>query len=200
MDDGAHHLVRYAKGHALSLEQLQNAHGHALEVGQCLVRGGQRDQLGHILLEKAHHVQLRQTVESGVDRLGGAVTVALSLRLAQRALRQSKGKSNRDRTAEAVNAAFDRLAELNVMRFLKEDMPQLVALAATDEALAHFKSMSMSILELLKREGVAFRVSDEMVGSIIHILYLSVQNAREMACYAEALRELVLGVCDRIVV
>lgn len=119
---------------------------------------------------------------------------------AQRALRQSKGKSNRDRTAEAVNAAFDRLAELNVMRFLKEDMPQLVALAATDEALAHFKSMSMSILELLKREGVAFRVSDEMVGSIIHILYLSVQNAREMACYAEALRELVLGVCDRIVV
>ena len=119
---------------------------------------------------------------------------------AQRALRQSKGKSNRDRTAEAVNAAFDRLAELNVMRFLKEDMPQLVALAATDEALAHFKSMSMSILELLKREGVAFRVSDEMVGSIIHILYLSVQTAREMACYAEALRELVLGVCDRIVV
>ena len=119
---------------------------------------------------------------------------------AQRARRQSKGKSNRDRTAEAVNAAFDRLAELNVMRFLKEDMPQLVALAATDEALAHFKSMSMSILELLKREGVAFRVSDEMVGSIIHILYLSVQNAREMACYAEALRELVLGVCDRIVV
>ena len=119
---------------------------------------------------------------------------------AERTLRQSKGKSNRDRTAEAVNAAFDRLAELNVMRFLKEDMPQLVALAATDEALAHFKSMSMSILELLKREGVAFRVSDEMVGSIIHILYLSVQNAREMACYAEALRELVLGVCDRIVV
>ena len=39
-----------------------------------------------------------------------------------------------------------------------------------------------------------------MVGSIIHILYLSVQNARETACYAEALRELVLGVCDRIVV
>jgi len=87
MDDGTHHLVRYAKSHALSLEQLQNAHGHALEVGQCLVRGGQRDQLGHILLEKAHHIQLRQTVESGVDRLGGAVTVALSLRLAQRALR-----------------------------------------------------------------------------------------------------------------
>ena len=67
---------------------------------------------------------------------------------AERTLRQSKGKSNRDRTAEAVNAAFDRLAELNVMRFLKEDMPQLVALAATDEALAHFKSMSMSILEI----------------------------------------------------
>ena len=92
------------------------------------------------------------------------------------------------------------LAELNVMRFLKEDMPQLVALVASEEALAHFKSMSMRILELLKREGITFRVSDEMVGSIIHILYLSVQNARETACYAEALRELVLGVCDRIVV
>ena len=114
-------------------------------------------------------------------------------------LRQSTG-SNRERTANAVNAAFDRLAELNVMRFLKEDMPQLVALVASDKALAHFKSMSMRILELLKREGITFRVSDEMVGSIIHILYLSMQNAREMACYAEALRELVLGVCDRIVV
>ena len=108
--------------------------------------------------------------------------------------------SSRERTANAVNAAFDRLAELNVMRFLKEDMPQLVALVASEEALAHFKSMSMRILELLKREGITFRVSDEMVGSIIHILYLSVQNARETACYAEALRELVLGVCDRIVV
>lgn len=117
---------------------------------------------------------------------------------AEHALRNSAG-SSRERTANAVNAAFDRLAELNAMRFLKEDMPQLVMQVASEEALAHFKSMSMSILELLKREGVAFRVSDEMVGSIIHILYLSVQNAREMACYAEALRELVLGVCDRIV-
>ena len=107
---------------------------------------------------------------------------------AERVLRQSAG-SSRERTANAVNAAFDRLAELNVMRFLKEDMPQLVALVASEEALAHFKSMSMRILELLKREGITFRVSDEMVGSIIHILYLSVQNARETACYAEALRE-----------
>lgn len=102
---------------------------------------------------------------------------------AERVLRQSAG-SSRERTANAVNAAFDRLAELNVMRFLKEDMPQLVALVASEEALAHFKSMSMRILELLKREGITFRVSDEMVGSIIHILYLSVQNARETACYA----------------
>lgn len=46
---------------------------------------------------------------------------------AERVLRQSAG-SSRERTANAVNAAFDRLAELNVMRFLKEDMPQLVAL------------------------------------------------------------------------
>ena len=118
---------------------------------------------------------------------------------AERALRQSLGLSSRERTAAAVNAAFDRLAELNVMRFLKEDMPQLVMQFASGEAMEHFRSMSASILELLKREGITFNVSDEMVGSIIHILYLSVQNARELTCYAEALRELVLGVCDRIV-
>ena len=67
--------------------------------------------------------------------------------------------------------------ELNVMRFLKEDMPQLVMQFASGEAMEHFRSMSASILELLKREGITFNVSDEMVGSIIHILYLSVQNA-----------------------
>ena len=49
-------------------------------------------------------------------------------------------------------------------------------------------------------DGTHHLIGDEMVGSIIHILYLSVQNARETACYAEALRELVLGVCNRIVV
>ena len=63
-----------------------------------------------------------------------------------------------------------------------------------------FLAADASTPATLEREGITFRVSDEMVGSIIHILYLSVQNARETACYAEALRELVLGVCDRIVV
>ena len=118
---------------------------------------------------------------------------------AEQALRASAGRGSRERTAAAVNAAFDRLAELDVLRFLREDLPLLVAVAAPKEAMAHFKSMSLSILELLKREGIVFSVSDDMVASIIHILYLSMQNAREVNHYAEVLRELVLGVCDRVV-
>lgn len=118
---------------------------------------------------------------------------------AERVLCEAAGMSSRARTAAAVNAAFDRLAELNVIGFLKDDLPQLVQMTGSEEAKEHFRSMSMNILALLKREGVTFRVSDEMVGCIIHILYLSVQNARELEHYAEALRELVLGVCDRIV-
>ena len=53
---------------------------------QRLLGGDKRDQLGHILFEEAHHVELCQTIKGGVDRIGGALTAA-ARRLAQHPLR-----------------------------------------------------------------------------------------------------------------
>lgn len=118
---------------------------------------------------------------------------------ARRGLLETKGQPNRARTAAAVNAAFDKLAELEALPFLREDMPRLLEYVDATEAREHFQSMSISILELLKSEDIRFAVQDETVAAIIHILYLSIQHIQEIARFTEALRELVLGACDRIV-
>lgn len=118
---------------------------------------------------------------------------------ARRGLLETKGQPNRARTAAAVNAAFDKLAELEALPFLKEDMPKVLEYVDAVEAREHFHSMSVSILDLLKSEGIRFTVQDETVAAIIHILYLSIQHIQEIDCFTEALRELVLGACDRVV-
>ena len=117
----------------------------------------------------------------------------------QRALHESAGQSSKRRTALAVNAAFDCLASLNALRFLKDDIPSLRDHFSQSDALEHYKSMSDSIFHTLKQEGVQFAFPDQVVSSVIHILYLSIQHAGEFDNFAAALRELVLSACDRLV-
>lgn len=123
----------------------------------------------------------------------------LILNEARRGLIETKGQSNRERTAAAVNAAFDKLAELEALPFLREDMPRLLDYVDEEERCEHFHSMSLSILELLRGEGIRFAIRDEIVAAVIHILYLSIQHIQEIDSFTEALRELVLGACDRVV-
>lgn len=117
----------------------------------------------------------------------------------QRALHESAGQSSKRRTALAVNAAFDCLASLNVIRFLKEDISSLHDHFSQSDALEHYKSMSDTIFHVLKEEGIQFAFPDQIVASVIHILYLSIQHAGEFDNFATALRELVLSACDRLV-
>ena len=117
----------------------------------------------------------------------------------ERVLHETTGKSSKERAAAAVNAAFNRLAELNAMRFLREDLPLLTDFFSK-EALKHYRSMSLCIFETLKREQIQFTVSEEIICSVIHILYLCVQNVRELGdSFADALRELVLSACEKMV-
>ena len=118
----------------------------------------------------------------------------------QSVLAQTKGLPNRERAALAVNAAFDMVGEWDAVRFLCEDFPLLRSLLSKDEAREHFFSMSASILETLKREKVRFNVPDSTIGSVIHILYLSTLHMHEIEGFPGALRELVLGACERLVV
>ncbi len=123
----------------------------------------------------------------------------LILNEARRGLVETNGQANKARTAAAVNAAFDKLAELEALPFLHEDMPMLLDYVDAAEKNEHFQSMAVSILELLKREGIRFAIQDEIVAAVIHILYLSIQHIQEINRFTEALRELVLGACERVV-
>lgn len=118
----------------------------------------------------------------------------------ERVLHDTAGLGSKERAAAAVSAAFDRLNQLNAMRFLCEDLPALVELSSCERALEHVRDMSRMIFDALKREQIQFTVPDEMMRSVIHILYLSIQNVRELGNgYAAALREVVLSVCEKLV-
>lgn len=117
----------------------------------------------------------------------------------ERVLRQTTGLNNRERTAAAVNAAFDELKQLNVLRFLTEDVPQLAQHFWSADGGQHFRSMALTIVEALRQEGIRFAMPESTVCAIIHIIYLSVQRANEIDDYPNALKQLVLCVCDRLV-
>lgn len=114
-------------------------------------------------------------------------------------LKQTTGLNNRERTAAAVNAAFDKLKQLDVLKFLTEDVSLLAQHFWNTDGGQHFRSMALTIVEALSQEGIRFAMPEGTVCAIIQILYLSVQQANEVDDYPNALKQLVLCACDRLV-
>lgn len=118
----------------------------------------------------------------------------------ERVLHEPSAQSDKERTATAVSAAFEKLNSLGAMRFFQEDLPMLAPFFSMPEALRHFESMSQCILEILKREHIRFTVPEDVMLSVIHLLYLCIQHAEALGDqFNEALRQLVLSACEKLV-
>lgn len=116
------------------------------------------------------------------------------------ALRGSDDLPGRQRAAAFVCAAFERIHELGIARFMREDLPELSAFIPAHAAREHTLSSARSIFCALREAKIAFTVPEENVLSVIQLLYLSILNIDQFgAGYFPALRTLVESACDRLV-
>ena len=117
----------------------------------------------------------------------------------KRMLKKTVGKSSKERTASAVNAAFVLFAKLGAIRFFSEDLPELARLVPKDMAEDHLKSMSEKLLDALEEEQIQFCVSRETAAAVINLLYRSIPAIAELDHFVEAFYVLVLGACNQLV-
>ena len=119
---------------------------------------------------------------------------------ATKSLAQSTGMSNKARAAAFVYAAFEMIVRLELVRFMREDLPYLNSLVPQNEAKVHCMNSSQMIFDSLREAKIQFHAPDETVLSVIQLLYLSILSSVEIGeGFFPALRELVQSACDRLV-
>lgn len=115
-------------------------------------------------------------------------------------LAKSEGLPGRQRAAAFVCAAFERIRELGVARFMREDLPLLSAFIPANAAREHTLASARSIVAALREAKIVFTAPEETVLSVIQLLYLSILNIDQFGeGYFPALRTLVESACDRLV-
>lgn len=111
------------------------------------------------------------------------------------------GFSNKERAAVIVYTAFEKIHELGIARFLHEDLPVLTAALPAEAQQAMHLSSVQAIFTALTRAGMTFAAADEIVLSVIRLLYLSFLHMGEVGEYFfPAMREMVTAACDRLVI
>lgn len=109
--------------------------------------------------------------------------------------------NSKERAAAMVLACFEEIHRLGIARFLREDLPQLAAIIPGQEAKAHYLASSRSIFEALRAAGIRFAAPDDVVLSVIQVLYLSILNIQDIGeAFFPSLRVLVQSACDKLVV
>lgn len=115
-------------------------------------------------------------------------------------LEQSEGKTNRERAAAFVYRAFECIHQLGIVRFLREDLPCLSAVMPRDAAHAHYLSSAQHIFDALRQAQIQFTAPDELVLSVIQLMYLSILNIGDLGeGFFPALHTLVQSACDKLV-
>ena len=109
--------------------------------------------------------------------------------------------NSKERAAAMVLSCFEEIHRLGIARFLREDLPQLAAIIPGQEAKAHYLASSRSIFEALCAAGIRFAAPDDVVLSVIQVLYHSILNIQDIGeAFFPALRVLVQSACDKLVV
>ena len=122
------------------------------------------------------------------------------LRRAAGALGRAQGSGDKERAAAMVLCAFRAIHELGIARFLREDLPPLMAMCPEEIASAHYLSSAESIFAALRDAQIHFTVPDEVALSVIRLMYLSILHIGEIGdAFFPALSELVQSACDRLV-
>ncbi|MGN0775107.1 MAG: TetR/AcrR family transcriptional regulator [Candidatus Ventricola sp.] len=117
-----------------------------------------------------------------------------------RSLAASKNSCDKERAAAFVYRVFERIHQMGITRFLKEDLPYLNASLPKDMARTHYLSSARSILDTLHQEKIHFTASDEIVLSVIQLMYLSILNIGDIGeNFFPALHTLVQSACEKLV-
>ncbi|MBE5798700.1 MAG: TetR/AcrR family transcriptional regulator [Clostridiales bacterium] len=118
----------------------------------------------------------------------------------QKALASGEGMSSKERAARFVYAVFETIHQLGLVRFLREDLPQLNSFLPEDEARAHCLTSAKGIFDALQAAKIRFTAPDEVVLSVIQLMYLSILSIGDIGeNFFPALHELVVSACDRLV-
>lgn len=116
------------------------------------------------------------------------------------ALTENKRISDKERAAAFVYRVFERIHQLGIARFLKEDLPYLNAFMPQELARTHYLSSARNIFDILRQEEVHFTAADEIVLSVIQLMYLSILNISDIGeSFFPALHALVQSACDKLV-
>lgn len=119
---------------------------------------------------------------------------------AHNTLGMQEGLSNKERAARFVYAVFETIHQLGIVRFLREDLQYLNDFMPKDEARAHCLTSSQGIFDALREVKIRFTQPDEIVLSVIQLMYLSILSIGDIGeNFFPALHELVVSACDRLV-
>ena len=118
----------------------------------------------------------------------------------QDALKSSEDKSDQERAAAMICAAFQEIHALGICRFLSEDLPELVQFISDEEKRKHYLSSAQGIFDMLHQKEIHFTAPDEIVLSAIQILYLSIMHIQQIGVnFFPTLHILVTGACKELV-
>lgn len=119
---------------------------------------------------------------------------------AMHALTENRQGSDKERAAAFVYGAFERIHQLGIARFLKEDLPYLNSLMPHELTRTHCLTSARSIFDTLRQAEVHFTAPDDIVLSVIQLMYLSILNIGDIGeSFFPALHALVQSACDRLV-
>lgn len=122
------------------------------------------------------------------------------LAAAAKTLETTAGKSSRERAAAFVYAVFETIHRMGIVRFLREDLPQLGEFIPQGSARAHCMDSAESIFARLQEARIRFTAPDETVRSVIKLMYLSILNISEIGeGFWPALYVLVDSACAKLV-
>lgn len=116
------------------------------------------------------------------------------------ALQKAQNRSDKERAAAMVMAAFETIHELGIIRFLCEDLPQIVAAIPSENARAHCLSSAQQIFAVLSSAQIHFAVPDSVALSVIQLMYLSILHIDQIGeTFFSALHVLVSSACEQLV-
>ena len=119
---------------------------------------------------------------------------------AARTLSADTQESSKRRAAAFVFAAFERIHQLGIVRFLREDLPMLRQFIPQDAARVRALNSARSIYCALAEAGIGFSAPEETVVSVVQLMYLSILNIGDIGdSFFPALRLLVDSACDQLV-
>lgn len=111
---------------------------------------------------------------------------------------EKNGQSNANRAVKAVYEACRMMAENGIMRFIKNDLPQLLDSINGSELMERYHGDDIHIKEVIKYSGISLLITDDEAVDIIKNLAFCVLNSGTDSFW-HAYKIIVNSVCKYIV-